>query len=274
MISMLRACRPSDTDDRGRCRRPAPAPPACTPCSRSSAASITPVGPPPTMITSNMNRPFARTSGLAAGDPGTGADSAAAPGSCRKTPLRYTLKWGNPRPRILTRDQTGPRLGACPSSRRPTSPLCAPRWTTPRCGTSSRRSPRCTGSPSAATGSCGGCAPATSTASASSATRAGPAFLNLSVWRDCESLHAFVYRSAHGRQLLRRDRWFDRAPQPSTVLWWVADGAQPTAADATRRLAHLRAHGPTPRAFSLRRRFSASGTPLTGGRRAGSRPAR
>jgi hypothetical protein len=31
---------------------------ACTPCSRNSLASIQPVGPPPTMITSNMNRPF------------------------------------------------------------------------------------------------------------------------------------------------------------------------------------------------------------------------
>jgi hypothetical protein len=92
---------------------------------------------------------------------------------------------------------------------------------------------------------------------------AGPAFLNLSVWRDYESLHAFVYRSRHGQHLLRRDHWFDRGPQPSTVLWWVPDGAHTTAEDATRRLAHLRAHGPSPRAFSLRRRFTPAGSPVS-----------
>lgn len=90
---------------------------------------------------------------------------------------------------------------------------------------------------------------------------AGPAFLNLSVWRDYRSLHEFVYRSRHGRVLRQRSRWFDTARQPSTVLWWVATGDRPTVEDATRRLRHLRAYGPTPRAFSLRRRFTASGSP-------------
>lgn len=90
----------------------------------------------------------------------------------------------------------------------------------------------------------------------------GPAFLNLSVWRDYESLHAFAYRSRHGRLMLRRDRWFERGPQPSTVLWWVPDGTCPAVEDATRRLRQLRAHGPTARAFSLRCRFTPSGAPV------------
>lgn len=83
----------------------------------------------------------------------------------------------------------------------------------------------------------------------------GPAFLNLSVWRDYAALHTFVYRSGHGRFVRERRRWFVATRQPSTVLWWVPDSTRPTVYDAARRLEHLRAHGPSPRAFSLRHRF-------------------
>ncbi|WP_226367239.1 DUF3291 domain-containing protein [Pseudonocardia sp. ICBG162] len=100
----------------------------------------------------------------------------------------------------------------------------------------------------------------------------GPAFLNLSVWRDYRSLHQFVYRSRHGDLLRQRDRWFDTTRQPSTVLWWVTTGERPTADDATRRLRHLRTYGPTARAFSLRRQFTASGAPVASPRSRSSTP--
>ncbi|TCK27859.1 uncharacterized protein DUF3291 [Pseudonocardia endophytica] len=100
----------------------------------------------------------------------------------------------------------------------------------------------------------------------------GPAFLNLSVWRDYRSLHEFVYRSRHGHFLRQRERWFDKTRQPSTVLWWVTSGDRPTANDATRRLSHLRTYGPTARAFSLRCRFAASGTPVASTRPRSSTP--
>ena len=87
----------------------------------------------------------------------------------------------------------------------------------------------------------------------------GDQIVNLSVWRDYASLHAFTYRSHHGRVLLHRDRWFLPTPQPSTALWWQPDGSRPDLARALARLQHLRAHGPTPQAFSLRRRFGPDG---------------
>ncbi len=90
----------------------------------------------------------------------------------------------------------------------------------------------------------------------------GPAFVNLSVWTDYESLHAFVYRSAHGRIVRSRSRWFVATRQPSTALWWVPPGSRPTVDDALVRLRYLREHGPSPRAFSLRRRFAPDGTPV------------
>ena len=88
-----------------------------------------------------------------------------------------------------------------------------------------------------------------------------PMIVNLSVWESYEALHAFVYRSPHGAYLRRRTRWFTPTPPPSTVLWWVGAGERPTVEEALRRLRHLRAHGPSPQAFSLRRRFEPDGRP-------------
>ncbi len=90
----------------------------------------------------------------------------------------------------------------------------------------------------------------------------GPLVLNVSVWESYEALHAFVYRSPHAAYLRRRSRWFSPAPAPTTALWWVSAGSagsQPTAEESLRRLHHLRAHGPTPQAFTVRRRFDPQG---------------
>ena len=83
--------------------------------------------------------------------------------------------------------------------------------------------------------------------------------VNLSVWTDYLSLHAFVYRSAHGQLVRRRGQWFRHTTGPTTALWWVRDGHEPTPDEALARLGYLRAHGPGPRAFTLRRRFDAEG---------------
>jgi hypothetical protein len=96
----------------------------------------------------------------------------------------------------------------------------------------------------------------------------GPVFVNLTVWRDYSCLHEFTYRSPHAGYLKRRSRWFAPTPQPSTALWWVRTGTRPTLDDGLRRLRYLRERGPTPRAFSLRRRFEPDGRPVP--RRAGS----
>lgn len=87
------------------------------------------------------------------------------------------------------------------------------------------------------------------------------AVVNLSVWESYEALHAFVYRSGHGGFVRRRERWFKPARQPSTVLWWIDPMDLPTVDDAMRRLRFLHAHGPSPSAFTLRRRFEPDGRP-------------
>lgn len=78
---------------------------------------------------------------------------------------------------------------------------------------------------------------------------------NLTVWTDIESLRHFVIRSGHGTYLRRRREWFERADQPTLVLWWIEEGHIPDLEEGAKRLDHLRRYGPTPEAFDLRTTF-------------------
>lgn len=80
--------------------------------------------------------------------------------------------------------------------------------------------------------------------------------VNLSTWETPEQLHEFVYRTAHTSFLRRRAEWFDRV-ELFLVCWWVPAGHRPTVEEAMDRLAILGREGPTPDAFTLRRRFPA-----------------
>jgi hypothetical protein len=79
--------------------------------------------------------------------------------------------------------------------------------------------------------------------------------VNMSVWETIEDLTAFVYRSGHVAVMRRRREWFERIAF-HMVLWWVPEGHLPAVAEGMERLAHLRAHGPSPQAFTFRARFA------------------
>lgn len=81
--------------------------------------------------------------------------------------------------------------------------------------------------------------------------------VNLSVWQTPEQLNDFVYRTAHTPFLRRRHEWFARV-ELFLVCWWVPAGQEPPVEEAMDRLARLGRDGPTPEAFTLRRRFPAS----------------
>src|SRR5262249_13062185 len=84
--------------------------------------------------------------------------------------------------------------------------------------------------------------------------------VNLSVWRDVESLSEFVYRSAHVEIMKRRKEWFHRMSEAFVVLWWVRKGHRPTIEEAVAKLELLRAKGPTEEAFTFRHAFPAPDT--------------
>lgn len=77
----------------------------------------------------------------------------------------------------------------------------------------------------------------------------------MSVWRDSDALNAFMYAGRHRELMARRREWFEHVKEAMTALWWVPAGQLPTVADAEERLVHLREHGPTPYAFTLRDQF-------------------
>jgi Domain of unknown function (DUF3291) len=81
--------------------------------------------------------------------------------------------------------------------------------------------------------------------------------MNLSVWRDLQSLSEYVYRSAHVEIMRRRREWFERMSEAYLVLWWVPAGHRPGIEEAIARLERLRAHGPTSEAFTFRQAFPA-----------------
>ncbi|MDX6210081.1 MAG: hypothetical protein QOE24_2472 [Frankiales bacterium] len=86
--------------------------------------------------------------------------------------------------------------------------------------------------------------------------------VNMSVWVDMEHLTDFVYGAMHRAVLRQRRDWFASVQEHTTGCWWVPAGETPTTGDAEDRVRHLRAHGPTPWAFTLREHFPA---PAPGG---------
>ena len=69
-----------------------------------------------------------------------------------------------------------------------------------------------------------------------------------------EALWAYVYDSDHLAYMRRRREWFERI-EMHMALWWIPAGHEPTVEEAKARLELLRAQGPTPEAFTFKRRY-------------------
>ena len=84
--------------------------------------------------------------------------------------------------------------------------------------------------------------------------------VNLTVWRDVQALADYVFSGRHLDVMRRRRTWFERAAEATTAPWWVPAGSLPTTDDAEDRVRLLRAHGPTPGAFTFHSPFPPPGT--------------
>jgi len=80
--------------------------------------------------------------------------------------------------------------------------------------------------------------------------------VNLSTWRDAETLKAYAYKSGHIAALKRRRDWFEKLEGPTLALWWVAAHEVPTAMEGRRRLELLATNGPTSEAFNFQALFA------------------
>jgi hypothetical protein len=87
--------------------------------------------------------------------------------------------------------------------------------------------------------------------------------INMSVWKDLDSLADFVYRNPAHREIMRRRReWFDRM-EIHVALWWVPAGRRPSIAEGKARLEALHRVGPSNEAFLFNKPFPApDATPI------------
>ena len=79
--------------------------------------------------------------------------------------------------------------------------------------------------------------------------------VNMSVWKDRESLFDYVYNSGHIEIFKRRKEWFSKMPKMHMVLWYIEEGHIPTLAEAKERLEHLQQQGESEYAFSFKSKF-------------------
>ncbi len=82
--------------------------------------------------------------------------------------------------------------------------------------------------------------------------------VNMSVWKDIDSLFQYAYKTQHVEIFKRRSEWFEKMKEMHMALWYVAEDHKPTVAEAEDRLNYLRAYGDTPYAFTFKKRFTAA----------------
>jgi hypothetical protein len=87
--------------------------------------------------------------------------------------------------------------------------------------------------------------------------------INFTVWESIESLFEFTYHSDHVEVYRKRRKWFEHVEWAYLALWWIPAGHIPTVEEGEERLRHLDAHGPTPHAFTFKKRFPAPASEAT-----------
>lgn len=72
---------------------------------------------------------------------------------------------------------------------------------------------------------------------------------NLSVWETPRQLETFVFGTLHDKFMRRGKEWFESLVKMDFVMWWVAEGTQPSLAQALEKLAYRETHGDGAEAF-------------------------
>jgi hypothetical protein len=72
---------------------------------------------------------------------------------------------------------------------------------------------------------------------------------NITIWEDVESLHRFVFQTAHKQFIKRQAEWFLPVDGPKLVMWYVPDGYRPTMAEGAYKLRSLQQYGSHQEAF-------------------------
>ena len=79
--------------------------------------------------------------------------------------------------------------------------------------------------------------------------------VNMSIWKDQDSLKNFMFRTEHRDFMRRKREWFDLKGEDTYVLWWIDKDEIPSVQDAKDKLLYLRENGDSPLAFSFKSNF-------------------
>jgi len=79
--------------------------------------------------------------------------------------------------------------------------------------------------------------------------------VNMSVWKDINSLKNFVYKSMHVELIRDRDAWFNKMISVHQALWWIPAGRIPAVDEGKAKLDYLQHNGASKTAFTFGRVF-------------------
>ncbi|MGC1206067.1 MAG: DUF3291 domain-containing protein [Flavobacteriaceae bacterium] len=80
--------------------------------------------------------------------------------------------------------------------------------------------------------------------------------INMSVWKNLESLFNYTYNSGHIEVFKRKKEWFSKIKMMHLAFWYVPIGYEPTFLDAKNRLDYIDKNGYSPYAFTFKDKFS------------------
>ena len=75
--------------------------------------------------------------------------------------------------------------------------------------------------------------------------------VNLSVWKDIESLKSFTYKTVHSYFVKHRSNWFEKLDSHHLVMWWIDSSYRPTIEEGLSKLEYLKVNGPSYEAFTF-----------------------
>lgn len=76
--------------------------------------------------------------------------------------------------------------------------------------------------------------------------------INVSVWKDVDSLKDFVFNGTHLSFMRRRKEWFEQFGKAYFCMWRIEAGHVPTVEEAVERLEHFQEHGSSEYAFGFK----------------------
>ena len=79
--------------------------------------------------------------------------------------------------------------------------------------------------------------------------------INVSVWKNVQTLQDFVYNSMHLEIMRRKRAWFNHFSGFYYALWWIPNGKYPSAEDAAEQLKILQEKGPSEKIFTFKEHY-------------------